>query len=425
MTDYKSTYCYRLEYGTPELGSIAGGSARKHIIYYRREHQDWYYDPSFADEDEAWRHLRQGFVDAFDAVEKGRVADVDEIEVLRSGVALTAKSLYIYFPGRMLPIYSRDHVRHFISLLSGENSAELSPFAAFARLKQLIDDDDRFAGWDGVEVMEFLYDWDDPRQHRTVVKIAPGHDAIAWPDCLSGGYICVGWDEIGDLTAFTSQEEFATRFENVYVDLYKGNRSKSTQKAKELWRLLQLQPGDLVVANRGASQVLAVGTVTEAGYAWREERPKYKHSVAVDWDTSYAMSLPDPQKRWPLVTITDVPSTLWRTIETRRGGSTPMLRPEVPVAEPLWQVLTDALDRRGQAILFGPPGTGKTYTCLRFVHWWLGQRLEHLDLDLLAEYGSATFDEVSCPGLVGGSQDWKAGSRARTEEVPPRAARSR
>ncbi|MEV0169329.1 NACHT domain-containing protein, partial [Nonomuraea fuscirosea] len=32
---------------------------------------------------------------------------------------------------------------------------------------------------------------------------------------------------------------------------------------------------------------------------------------------------------------------------------------------------------------------------------------------------------LSCPGLVGGSQDWKAGSRARTEEVPPRTARSR
>jgi integrase/recombinase XerD len=29
---------------------------------------------------------------------------------------------------------------------------------------------------------------------------------------------------------------------------------------------------------------------------------------------------------------------------------------------------------------------------------------------------------LRCPGLVGGSQDWKAGSHARTEEIPPRAA---
>lgn len=392
VADYKNTFCYRLEYGTPELGSIAGGSARKHVIYYRREQQEWYHDPAFGDENEAWRHLRQGFVDAFDAVDSGRLAAVDEIEALRSGVALTAKSLHIYFPDRMLPIYSRDHLRHFISLLSGENVAGLGAFATFARLKQLIDDDDRFAGWQGVEVMEFLYWWDDPRQHTTVVKIAPGHDAKYWPDCLNGGYICVGWDDVGDLTAFTSEEDFATRFEAAYTAEYNGNQSKITQKAKELWRLLQLQPGDLIVANRGTSEILAVGTVAESGYSWREERQEFKHTLAVTWDVGYAMKLPDPQGRWAFVTVADVPANLWQVIETTRSGSAPKVRPDAPVAEPLWRALSDALDRRGQAILFGPPGTGKTYTCLRFVHWWLGQRLDHLGLDLRAEYGTAAFD---------------------------------
>jgi 5-methylcytosine-specific restriction protein B len=395
VKDYKNTYCYRMEYGTPELGSIAGGSARKHIIFYRRDQEDWYHDPAFANEHEAWEHLRQGFVDAFAAVQNGRLADVDEIEALRSGVALTAKTLFVYFPDRILPIYSRDHVRHFIGLLSGENAASLGAFTAFARLKELIDADDRFAGWDGIEVMSFLYGWADPRQTTTVVKIAPGPDAQYWNDCLEGGYICVGWDDVGDLRAFSSEEEFRSAFAAKYSALYNGSQSKTTEKAKEVWRLLQLRQGDVVVANRGTREILAVGTVTDQSYTWRDERSEYKHTVAVTWDPTYAMTLPEPQKRWALVTVATVPDALWQVIQTHKSGPAPIASsPTAPAAEPLWPAIQDALERRGQAILFGPPGTGKTYTSLRFVHWWLGQRLAHLELDLSAPYGSAAFDQA-------------------------------
>jgi 5-methylcytosine-specific restriction protein B len=394
VADYKNTFCYRMEYGTPALGSIAGGSARKHIIYYRREHRDWYHDPAFSDENEAWRHLRQGFLDAFDAVESGQLADVDNIEALRPGVALSAKTLYTYFPERLLPIYSRDHVRHFISLLSGEDASKLGAFEAFDRLKTIVDTDDRFDGWHGLEVIDFLYGWADPRQSTTIVKIAPGHDARYWDDCLRDGYICVGWDDVGDLTAFTSEDDFRARFEAAYTTEYGGNPSKITEKAREVWRLLQLHPGDLVVANRGTKEVLAVGTVTDPGYIWRDDRPQLKHTVSVTWETSYAMTLPEPQKRWAMVTVADVPASLWRTIETRRGGPSPVVPLEVPVGEPVFHSIRDALNRRGQAILSGPPGTGKTYAGLRFAHWWLSQQLGHLGIDLLAEYGSEAFAQA-------------------------------
>ena len=90
-----------------------------------------------------------------------------------------------------------------------------------------------------------------------MLKIAPGEKARFWDDCLREGYICVGWDEVGDLSQFESKEAFRARFEEAYP--YNGLLAQARRKGNELWKLRELEPGDLVVANRGIGRVLAVG----------------------------------------------------------------------------------------------------------------------------------------------------------------------
>ncbi|MEV0973694.1 McrB family protein [Microtetraspora glauca] len=394
VADYKNTFCYRMEFGTPELGGIGGGSARKHMIFLQKKDQSWYHDAKFANEQEAWIDVRQGFLDAFTAVEEGIVPFVDEITALRSGPSLTAKALYAYFPDRLLPVYGRDHVHHFISLLSEEDPSKLERFEALERLKSLIDGTGHFTGWHTDEIARFLYWWANPRQGSAIVKIAPGAEAKFWDECQEGGYICVGWDDVGDLTAFTSEDEFQEAFRAHYSDEYNGNQSKMTVKARELWRLTQLQPGDRVVANKGTRQILAVGAVTETGYAWREEREEQRHTVSVDWDLSYAQALAEPEKRWGVVTVADVPARLWRTIRSSKTATVDRedtVEPEaVTLEDPQLSALAGALQRKGQAVLFGPPGTGKTFTSLRFAVWWLSQQLG-MRLGAEFDYGSPAF----------------------------------
>jgi 5-methylcytosine-specific restriction enzyme B len=209
-------------------------------------------------------------------------------------------------------------------------------------------------------------------QGKRIFKIAPGEGAIFWPECEAGNYICVGWDDVGDLRQFNSKQDFQKVFFAKYPASKKGDPTP-TIKSKELWTLMDLRPGDLVIANQGIKKVLAIGEVVEPGYKWRDDRQEYKHTVCVKWDTSRNCDI-DPQKRWGLVTIAPVPVDLYNTIIAKNREE-----PTPPIAiEPEFFDIADALDHKGQVILYGPPGTGKTFAARRFAVWWLLQKMKDL-----------------------------------------------
>ena len=158
-----------------------------------------------------------------------------------------------------------------------------------------------------------------PGASRRIVKIAPGHEANFWQECLEGGYICVGWDAVGDLRQYPSKEAFRDRFRQVHP----SSPAKMAAKANEVWTLMELRPGDLVVANRGISQIVGIGEVIAPGYVWRPERPEYKHTVCVRWnDTFVAKRIPE-QKSWATQTVAKVSEELYRIIIDALPASTP------------------------------------------------------------------------------------------------------
>jgi len=125
-----------------------------------------------------------------------------------------------------------------------------------------------------------------------LVKIAPGErKADLWEECENGGYICVGWTRVGDLRKFDSFEEFNRAFRKRCGYIHNYWVPTLTKKAKELWILMELEPGDKVIANKGISEVRAIGTVCGRGYEWRPEAT-WHHTVSVKWDTSYAGRIP-------------------------------------------------------------------------------------------------------------------------------------
>lgn len=367
--DSEETFCRWLEFRSLNLGSIRGGSAEKLLLYKRKDGTGWYHNEEFNDEKEAWDAIRQGFVDAFAKAQGGDWNSIDEIQSLYSGPALRLKALHVYFPSEIVPIYSKTHLDHYLARLGCSGTYDSSWWGVRLNrfLLEVLRKDTRFNGWTTNEMERFLYSWADPRESRRIVKIAPGEVGRYWDECREGGYICVGWDEIGDLTKFENKEAFRAAFDEVFATEY-ASQAKRTEKAKELWTLRELEPGDLVVANKGISQILALGEVIEPAYEFRPDRNEYQHTVRVDWDLSYATEV-SPQKRWAFVTVQDLPISLYEAIAKGPGVGTP-----TPVA-PLYREIATALERKGQVILYGPPGTGKTYCARRFAVWWLLDRV--------------------------------------------------
>ncbi|MFJ6574122.1 McrB family protein [Streptomyces sp. NPDC091292] len=438
------SFCRLMEYGTDNFGSIRGGSAAKHIIYQHRSRQ-WRVVPiglRGLEVEAAWAQVRSEFVTAFDSAREGAYELLDDLESLSYGQALTTKALAVYFPGEFLPIFSAAHVRHFTALLGGRPRAYSSgvrTWRANRELLELLGEYEEFEGWSPHEAMEFLYAFHDPRPHdRVIWKIAPGERARLWDECLQHRRIRIGWDEVGSLTQYESDQELRAALDQQWPRSTGGN----LRLARQMLAFRDLEHGDLIVANRGKSEVLAVGTV-RGGYAYDPGEKTHQHTVDVDWDTSYAQTFDAPRHAWQQ-TLAKVPGTLMREIRRGRAqrdsdehlglvgdaegaGNASVVEktaavegaglpdkelPDEELPDDVRKVL-DLLEHKGQVVLQGPPGTGKTRLALN-VALAIAGRADLIEATP-GERAAALADLSAVPEMVKGAA--KAESADKTEGV--------
>ena len=359
--NYQDSFSWWLEWGTRDIGSIKGGSSSKHLIF-RGNDDMWRFPTQYASADEAWLSVRSGFLEMFRLASEGDFEGAFQVTGLEGAAVVRLKTLYLYFPDQLLPIFARPHLIHFLQLF-GESDFKDDQLVLNQRLLRLLRQIPELTNLSTQELGFFPYKWSQPTNPVNTYKIAPGEGGSDFPDCLDGSYICVGWDEVGDLEQYTNKEEFRSAFRKAYP--YDGNETQVTKKSNEVWTLLDLKPGDRIIANKGKSEILAIGTVNDTGYVWRPERAHLRHTVGVDWDTSFARKIP-PKQPWAFVTVAKVASTVFR--ELTRGAGPPQTD---GLALKLYSDIEDAVARRGQVILYGPPGTGKTFAARRAATWLL------------------------------------------------------
>ena len=374
------SYCRWLEFKSTELGSIRGGNASKHIIYKHLDKPGWHFPATFESEQPAWEALRSSVSTMLERAREGRWDDLQELMPFQYGPALWLKTLFVYFPAEILPVYSTDHLARFrfrLGDVDQKASKRLGPVSLNRTLLGELRARPELEGFSSEELGRFLYHWHDPREATSVYKVAPGEDAKLWPECLAGGYVAVGWPAVGDLAAFESYSEFQQRFRTAYTPTYgdtPAGKATVTRKSKEVWSLTNLEPGDRVIANHGISRILAVGEVQDPPYEWGGDGNEYPHRIRVKWDTTQARAVP-PQLKWAFATVAPVPIEQYErlmAVEPEGEAGATLSNPLKPVVfdKKLVQ-LGERLEERKQIILYGPPGTGKTFTARRFLLHWL------------------------------------------------------
>ncbi|MGW4229522.1 hypothetical protein ACWEF9_09625 [Streptomyces sp. NPDC004980] len=114
------------------------------------------------------------------------------------------------------------------------------------------------------------------------------------------------------------------------------------------------------MANRGVDEVLATGTV-RGNYRFETDRQEFQHTVPVDWDLSHAQRLPEPRQWRSTFARVDPAFFAKLTAYQADSGADANQEPQsTPVALPEdVQTVLDALKRKGQVVLHGPPGTAR------------------------------------------------------------------
>jgi predicted Mrr-cat superfamily restriction endonuclease len=123
---------------------------------------------------------------------------------------------------------------------------------------------------------------------RDYWKIAPGRKGANWDECRDGGFISVGWFELGDLTGMTRQE-FDERLEHARAT---SRPDWTSQGPSQAWQFSRICPGDVIVANNGKKEVLGIGTVT--GEYYFVEGEDYAHRLPVDWSETTRRAVNEP-----------------------------------------------------------------------------------------------------------------------------------
>jgi 5-methylcytosine-specific restriction protein B len=270
--------CWWIEFGTEKLGRIGGATAFKHIIFYDADAKEWRYK-GYASETEAFAAVRDGLLKILDLASTDHFDKIDTVPPFENQNLTRGKYLYLYFPERFQPIYSPDDLSTFCELLGIHVATTATATELNRSLVAFKQSHEVMKAWSNFKFMKFLYTTFNP--HERFWKIAPGENARLWDECRDGGYICVGWEEMGDLGQYKDRSSFNAAFEKYFPG----------RRPTQLWNFRSIVTGDHIIANNGEKEIVGVGVVT-GKYFVNNSRSTYNNCFPVNWTITQPFPVP-------------------------------------------------------------------------------------------------------------------------------------
>lgn len=201
-------------------------------------------------------------------------------------------------------------------------------------------------------------------------KISPEEGARLWDDWREGGHASIGWEKLGDVSKLTHAE-----FESRRKAIEQEDKSYTSRGAGQVWPFSRIREGDQIVANRGMSEVVGIGTVT--GPYTFIPGIVHGHRLPVDWtdlrprpvnQRSWTKTLlPLSREQFQEILAPPSPGPSPRPFEDLRASlrSRRLYFPAEVVSNYLL-----ALQTKRFAIITGISGTGKTQLALEVARYF-------------------------------------------------------
>lgn len=215
---------------------------------------------------------------------------------------------------------------------------------------------------------------------------APGSGGCAWEDCRENGYICLGWDDLGDLSKYKNRDAIHAKLAEMRDE--DARRPKNASLA--CWQFAnEIHLNDVIVAKAGLHKILGIGIVI-GKYARDESRDAYKNIVPCKWLFTEEKTYSD---QLPMKTLTDIsgypdvlhtiltdygcdPNTLEQIEEAKAVAnsvddageeySKGDFLSEVFLSEVEYERIVKLLKVKKNILFQGAPGVGKTFVAKRF-----------------------------------------------------------
>ena len=215
---------------------------------------------------------------------------------------------------------------------------------------------------------------------RKIWAIALGEGGRLWDESYEKGIVCIGWDELGDLSKYESKEAISAKL----LEFRGGPGSVPSNDALCCFQFVrEMKIGDLVVAKIGRKKILGGGVVTSE-YIYDQQRNEYQSIRHVKWVTAEKAEFPGTGGTTKTLTEISRYPTFKEMIEFYIEGKPIVdrmpLEPysiesaldDLLLSKEGFEEILESLNSKKNLILQGPPGTGKSFVAKRLAYALLG-----------------------------------------------------
>lgn len=182
---------------------------------------------------------------------------------------------------------------------------------------------------------------------------AAGEKSYKWEEFYEKGIIALGWDNLGNLKNYHSQDEIAQELQK-----YSSKDSYPKNDSKANWEFAnKMDIGDIVYVKQGLEPILLGRGIIESDYIYDDTRNEYKSIRKVRWTHNGIYNVDFNEldiKQWNQKTLTDISENKYKDFckKIEKIFNNNAKEDKNMNSQPLNQ------------ILYGPPGTGKTYNTI-------------------------------------------------------------